>query len=56
MKKAFDLITELPEDTFSDGRQNTPPQEREDLEIEQSGTTIVRRHAENGNGKSGEEN
>jgi hypothetical protein len=56
MKKAFDLITELPGDIFAEGRQDTPPQEREDLEIGQSKTSIVRGHDEDRNGKSGEEN
>jgi len=56
MKKAFDLLAELPEDIFADGRQDSRPQEREDLKIGQSKTSIVRRHREDRNGKSGEEN
>jgi hypothetical protein len=56
MKKAFDLLAELPEDIFADGRQDTRPQEREDPEIGQSRTSIMRRRCEDRNGKSGEEN
>jgi hypothetical protein len=56
MKKAFDLLAELPEDIFADGRQDTRPQEPEDPKIEQSKTSVARRHCEDRNGKSDEEN
>ncbi len=29
LEKAFYLLTELPEDFFEEGRQDTPPQERD---------------------------
>jgi antitoxin VapB len=32
MERAFDLLAELPEDFMPDGRDDRPPQAREDLE------------------------
>ena len=42
MERTFDLLTELPEDFFTDDREDSPPQEREDFK--------------EGYDKSGEEN
>jgi antitoxin VapB len=32
MERAFQILSELPEDFMVDGRQDSPPQQREDLE------------------------
>lgn len=32
MERAFQILSELPEDFMKDGRQDSPPQQREDLE------------------------
>jgi antitoxin VapB len=29
LEKAFELLTQMPDDFFADGRQDTPPQERD---------------------------
>lgn len=31
LKKAYDILTHLPDDFMLDGREDTPPQEREDF-------------------------
>ncbi len=32
MERAFQILSELPEDFMGDGRQDSPPQQREELE------------------------
>ncbi|MHB1958464.1 MAG: hypothetical protein ACYCO5_05475 [Acidobacteriaceae bacterium] len=56
MKKAFDLLAKLPEDFLADERQDTPPQEREDMKIGRRRTGVLPGHSKDGHGKIGDEN
>jgi hypothetical protein len=56
MKKAFDLLTKLPEDFLADERQDTPPQVRADMKIGRRRTGIIRGNSKDEHDKSGEEN
>lgn len=56
MKKAFDLLTKLPEDFFADERQDTPPQECADMKIGRRRVGVLRGHSKDGHGKIDDEN
>ncbi len=56
MKKAFDSLAKLPEDFFADERQDTPPQERADMEMGRRRAGVLRGHSKDEHGKIDEEN
>lgn len=39
--KAFELLTQLPDDFFAEGRKDPPPQEREDFVCCSKGTFLL---------------